>query len=156
MSDDTANSAGVDQAALDRATQRAADRAAKATATAALVAALAEASVSIASATGESPDISADARADIAVDALAALISTEPMSDVRRAAVRVAVGLGASVNAIREIVGATRVSKSSSISLPPGRYAHLSRGRNWQRRSDGEFVDGPVGPGVDGQARAGR
>ena len=69
------------------------------------------------------------------------------LSDTRRETVRLAVRLGADAVALREIVTATRVSLSATITLPAGRYANLSRGRNWQRRSDGVFVDGGVGPG---------
>lgn len=141
------NEIEIDQAALDRAAERAAKRAAAKVAAAAVAAALAEAIVSDTSAEAAPDDVGADARADIAIDALAALLGDAQLTEARRETVRIAVRLGADVDALREIVTATRVSRSEAITLPAGRYAHLSRGRNWQRRNDGVFVDGAVGPG---------
>lgn len=84
-----------------------------------------------------------DAAADVAIDALCTVLgSTSAPSDARRESLRIAVGLGAEVDAMRRLVAAVRLRREGWVLLPAGKYAGLSRGRDWCRsREGGGFAD---------------
>lgn len=46
--------------------------------------------------------------------------------------------LGVSDAALRVLVGAVRISSGETITLPAGRYEHLSRGKGWARQGSGD------------------
>jgi hypothetical protein len=146
VNDNETESNNVEAEAMDRAAKRKAAKTERDAAAAAVMALVVEARVTATDAAATPDSVECDARADIAVDAMAAALSTT-VGDHRRASLRIALIAGADVDVLREIACASRVARHMTIALPAGRYAHLSRGRNWQRRSDGVFVDGEVGAG---------
>src|SRR5690606_24636110 len=75
--------------------------------------------------------------------------------ETRRESLRLAIEAGAPRKTLEQIAEAVRVKRCDTITLPPGRYERLSRGRGWARKGKGasaewgERVDGGyrVGPG---------
>jgi hypothetical protein len=89
-----------------------------------------------------------DAAADLAIDALVDAFGVHEIRDARRASLRIAISAGADRAALRLLAEAARLSRSALVKLPQGRFADLSRGKGWCRRSDGTFAnDYRVGPG---------
>lgn len=103
----------------------------------------------------ETDEIEARAAADADSQAaiLTAICEGHEVSDVRRETLTRAIELGADRKTLVVLRDAVRVNRASTIVLPQGRFANLSRGRGWCRKGKGasaEWADADehrVGPG---------